>query len=771
MKDLTPTRVRRLQDLFEQALDVPATERTALLDRESGNDDALREEVLALIAAHESSTTILGRALSFDRDLVGTADGSRWLGARLGPWRVTRVIGIGGMGTVCEAMRADEQFEKRVAVKFLHAHACTSSAAQGFRVERQILANLDHPNVATLLDGGVTEDGQPYLVMEYVDGEPITVWADARSLSRRARVELFLQVCAAVEAAHRNLIVHRDLKPGNILVTTDGRVKLLDFGIAQLLGDAGAASGTSSAGSVSFTPAYAAPEQMRAQPVTTAADVFSLGVVLVRLLTGRLPFEERRGVDVVAGPTGLEADLDSITAQAMCVEPGGRYSTVQELRTDLERWLNGLPVTAYSGGHGYRLAKFLRRHRVGSALAATAVAGILAMSGIALWQARAAEQAATDQRQLNAFLMEVLTMSDPFSEGDDLTLSAALDRAAESIDKRFASRPDLSAEIRFGIGYSMANRYRLEQAEVQLRRALLESEAAFGLQDVRTLRVIEGIAGVDLEASRFAEAEAGYRQVIEALRAQGRTAEPLMAKALNNLGNVYLQQENYVEADSVLRQALAAEPALTEPLTPQEHADILSNLAHAAHGIEDFARADQYYREAAGAYRELFPEGSPDLAILYNNHALLHDDRGDLQQALIMQRESLAMRRRIFRDQHPMVVSALGSISRLSLRSGDSTMALAYAAEGAMMADRVYTEPNRMHPSVHATLAAAQLATGDAPAALRSWRRASELLRGLPDAPPSIVSWVEDVRLRLCEHPAASCPAPSSVSTAPPPPR
>lgn len=767
MMDLTPIRVARLQELFERALTIPAVERVAFLDRESGDDETLREEVLSLIAAHESSTTILGRALSFDRSLVHEVDASRWLGMRLGPWRVTRLIGFGGMGTVCEAVRADEQFEKRAAVKFLHAHARAPAAAQGFRAERQILASLDHPNVATLLDGGVTEDGQPYLVMEYIDGEPITAWADAQSLSRRARVELFLQVCAAVEAAHRSLIVHRDLKPGNILVTSDGRVKLLDFGIAQLLGEVGVASGASDSDPTSFTPAYAAPEQIRAQPVTTAADVFSLGVVLFRLLTGRLPFEERPGPDVIAEPAGLEPDLDSIIAHAMRIEPERRYSTVQELRKDLERWLKGLPVAAHPGGRGYRLVKFLRRHRTGSALAAMAVAGVLGASGIALWQARAAQQAAADQKQLNAFLMEVLSMSDPFNEGDDLTLSVALDRAAQSIDRRFASRPDLSAEIRFGIGYSMANRYRLEQAQKQLQLALQESMAAFGRWDVRTLRVIEGIAGLDLEASRFAEAEAGYRHVIDTLEARGRTTEPLRAKALNNLGNVYLQQERYVEADGALRQALAAEAIIDEPLTPQEHADILSNLAHAAHGVEDYVRADQYYSEAAVAYRELFPEGSPDLAILYNNHALLHEERGDLQQALVMQRDSLAMRRKIFRDQHPMVVSALGSIARLSLSSGDSRMALEYAAEGAELADRVYTGPNRMHPSIHATLAAAQLATEDVPAAVRSWHRASELLAALPDAPPSVVNWIEDVRGRLCERGPASCPAPASGSTAP----
>jgi len=703
-------------------------------------------------------------ALLQNLDGSDAGDASRWLGSRVGAWRVTRLIGFGGMGTVCEAVRADSQFEKRAAIKFLHAHASHPSAAHRFRAERQILANLDHPNVATLLDGGVTDDGQPYLVMEYIDGEAITSWADARSLSLRARVELFLQACAAVEAAHRNLIVHSDLKPGNIFVTSEGRVKLLDFGIARLLGEVGPESSAHGSEPASFTLAYAAPEQIRAQPVTTAADVFALGVVLFRLLTGRQPFATREDPDAVADPAGLEPDLDSILARAMRVEREHRYSTVQELRMDLERWLQEQPVAAHAGGRSYRLAKFLRRHRIGSAMATVAAIAIVVACGLALWQFQAARQAADDQRQLNAFLMEVLKMSDPFNEGDDLTLSAALDRAADSIDKRFAGRPDLSAEIRFGIGYSMASRYRLEQAEVQLDRALKESIAVFGPRDVRTLRVIDGIAGLRLEQSRFAEAEAAYQLVIDALESRGQEADPLYATALGNLGNLYLQQERYPESDRTLRRAQSAKAALAS-MDPYERAGILSNLAHAAHGLEDYPRAEQYYSAAAVAYRELFPEGSPDLAILYNNHALLYEERGDMRTALAMYRESLAMRRKVFRDQHPMVVTALSNLARLSLESGDPRTSLTYATEGAAMADRVYTEPNRFHPSIHATLAAAQLANGDVSAARHSWSRARELLVALSDAPPSTARWVEDVRGRLCKREPADCPTPVVSST------
>lgn len=753
--ELTPTRVARLQELFEQALALPAASRAAWLDAATAGQPALRDEVLQLIAAHESSAT-LGSPIAGS---PGT-QASQWIGQRVGAWQVQRVIGQGGMGTVCEAVRADAQFEKRVAIKFLHAHARQPSAVQRFRVERQILANLDHPNVATLLDGGVTGDGQPYLVMEYVDGEPITAWADARSLTRHARVTLFLQVCEAVEAAHRNLIVHRDLKPGNILVASHGRVKLLDFGIARLLGEVAPDGGGTPTGELpSFTPAYAAPEQIRLQPVTTAADVFALGVVLFRLLTGRLPFDEHRAADATAPRAGLDAELDAIIGRALHVARDQRYATVQELRADLTHWLRNEPVAALDGGATYRFGKFLRRHRLGSALGALALLAIFTASGIALWQSHVARRAASDQQQLNAFLMDVLAMSDPFSEGDDLTLSAALDRAAEDIGKRFAGRPDLSAQIRFGIAYSMVSRYRLEQAEPQFDLALKESLAVFGPDDVRTLRVIEGIAGLRLEQSRFAEAETGYQRVVNGLQDGGLRSDPLYVTALGNLGNLYLQQERYREADARLAAALAAEPGLASTVEPYEHAGVLSNLAHAAHGLEDFPRAERYYTEAAAAYSKLFPEGSPDLAILYNNLALLYEDRQDTAKALQMHRESLAMRRKVFHDQHPMIVTALANVARMSLAQGDAAGALAHAREGAAMADRLFTEPNRFHPSVYATLADAQRANGDAAGARRSLQRARMLLGKLPEVPPSVAKWVDEVAGRVCGGGARDCAA------------
>jgi serine/threonine protein kinase len=633
--ELTPQRLQMLQHLFEQALEQPEAARAAFLQRECGADTALRDEVLALLAAHASSATALNGPIGILLSDAPADDGTHWVDRRLGPWRVTRRIGFGGMGTVCEAVRADDQFQKRVAVKFLHRHAGQPEAVRRFIVERQILADLDHPNIATLLDGGVTEDGQPYLVMEYVDGLPITRWCEEREPPRREIIALFLQVCAAVEAAHRNLIVHRDLKPANILVTQDGRVKLLDFGIARLLDET--ASGfmpTRGSDPLSFTPDYAAPEQMRAERVSTATDVFALGVVLYQLLTSRLPFAKRTDPGSVAPPAGLDRELDAMLACALRPEPAQRYASVQALRADLEACLRGMPVAALPDTPRYRLSRFMQRHRVGSVAAALALVAILSTTVLALWQAQVARQAASDTQRFNDFLLEVFQMSDPFSEGEEMTLSAALDAAAEQIDERFDGRPDLSAQIRFGIGSSMASRYQLDAAEKQLPLALAESTREFGAQDIRTLRIHEAIAGLRLEQSRNEEAEVEYRRTLALLEQSGQTRDPLYARALGNFGNLHLLQERYAEADEILQRAQKEEAGL-DVRDPADQATLLSNLAHAVHGLEDLPRADGLYGEAQAAYEALYPDGSPDLAILLNNRALLAEERGDLPGALL----------------------------------------------------------------------------------------------------------------------------------------
>ena len=339
-------------------------------------------------------------------------------------------------------------------------------------------------------------------------------------------------------------------------------MKLLDFGIARLLKTAQEDGNNdlpvTAANFRSFTPDYAAPEQVLDGIVGTTADVYSLGVVLFELLSGHRPFdlESRSLVEIArticetAAPRPhVNEDLDAIILMALRKEPERRYGSVSLMAADLRNYLDHKPVSARPDGFGYRMRKLVGRHRVASVAAALTVIAVVTGTGVALWQAQVARRAAGDTALMNTFLLEVLQTADPFDAGSELTLSQALDHAAASIDERFAGRPDLTAEIRFGIGYSMLSRYRLEPAEKQLLLALAESRKEFGSDDIRTLRALEGVAALRHEQGRVEEAQKLYEQAIASVESTGRQADPLYVDLLGNLGNLHLTQERYAEAD------------------------------------------------------------------------------------------------------------------------------------------------------------------------------------------------------------------------------
>jgi serine/threonine protein kinase len=345
---------RRLQELFDGAADLDPGRRREFLDAECPDDPDLRQQVESLLFHMDHDAGAVEAAV--DEAVLG-AGGASLAGQRLGPWRLERQIGEGGMGAVYLAVRADEAYRKEVAVKVLRAGLHGGTMLARFRSERQILAELDHPNIARLLDGGATPAGVPYLVMEFVAGAPVTDWCAARAVPLSDRLVLFRKVCGAVQYAHARLVVHRDLKPSNILVTGDGTPKLLDFGIAKLLGEgaAGVTAPVTEAGLRLMTPEYASPEQVRGDPVTTSCDVYALGVVLYELVTGRRPFVftertpreiERRILEEAPPPPGLGTDLDNIVMLALDKDQARRYASVDQLDEDVRRCLEGLPVSA-----------------------------------------------------------------------------------------------------------------------------------------------------------------------------------------------------------------------------------------------------------------------------------------------------------------------------------------------------------------------------------------------------------------------------------------
>jgi tetratricopeptide (TPR) repeat protein/tRNA A-37 threonylcarbamoyl transferase component Bud32 len=420
---VNPERWRRLNDVFHAAAAVETGARTAFLRDACADDPALADEVARLLAAHERPGGFIeASAIPSARDWLA-ADGLAE-GRRLGPYRIVRQIARGGMGAVYLAERADGQYQQQVAIKLIKRGMDTEQVLERFRAERQILASLDHPNIARLLDGGTTDDGQPYFAMEYIDGQPIDAYADARRLGVPDRLRLFLQVCAAVAYAHQHLVVHRDIKPLNILVTPDGLPKLLDFGIAKLLHAVPDEATSTVTGLRLLTPEYASPEQVEGRHATTVSDVYSLGVVLYELLTGRSPYRprSRAPLDVaeavittepqrpsVAAATvdaatarRLRGDLDTIVLTALRKEPARRYQSVEQLATDIQRHLEGRPVLARADTFRYRAGKFVRRNRAAVAAGVLVALALLGGTVATAWQARQARAAqARAERRFN----------------------------------------------------------------------------------------------------------------------------------------------------------------------------------------------------------------------------------------------------------------------------------------------------------------------------------------------------------------------------------
>ena len=418
-KVVTPERWKQIEAVFEQTLELAPDQRSAFLQNSCDGDKELRREVESLLESHARAGSFIDQhSLFFSQDLAEEEPPSIQSGQLIGPYRVVHEIGRGGMGAVYLAERADRQYQKQVAIKLIKRGMDTDAVLRHFRNERQILASFDHPNIARLFDAGTTEDGLPYFVMEYVEGVPIDRYCNERALAIRERLELFREACAAVSYAHRHAVIHRDIKPSNILVTNEGRPKLLDFGIAKILQPGNGAEALMTATGVRpMTPEYASPEQVAGKPLTTASDVYSLGVVLFELLTGCHPCFESLSPEQIArviteqeptkpstavarsdgssksqipNPKLLRGDLDNITLMALRKEPERRYASVEQLTEDIRRHLEARPVFARKDTLGYRTAKFVRRNRALTAAAALVLVSLVGGLFATTWEAQRA---------------------------------------------------------------------------------------------------------------------------------------------------------------------------------------------------------------------------------------------------------------------------------------------------------------------------------------------------------------------------------------------
>ena len=599
---MTPEQWARVSELLETAVALPPGQREPWLDR-ACDDDVVAASVRELLAAYERDPDYLERQAD-PRGAVDQADHDVLAGRRVGAYRLTREIGRGGMGVVYEAVRDDETFDRRAAVKMLPAWSA-AVLAERFRFERRVLAGLDHPGIARLIDAGATDEGAPFCVMEFVDGQPIDAWCEARHLDLADRARLLVRVSEAVAYAHGHLVVHRDLKPSNILVTADGQPKLLDFGIATLLDDErGLSIGTTRTGFTSFTPEFASPEQVRGEKVTIGTDVYSLGVLLYLLLAGRRPYDLRglapiealrvvcevdppRPSSVAPAPLAarLAGDLDTIVMKALRKAPADRYATVGDLAADLRAWLDHRPIAAAPASWMYRTRRFVRRHAVAVAAATAASLAVVGGAAATAWQARVARQERAladarfrDVRQLanavvgplydaiakvpgstearQVLVKEALTYLDRLSAqaGDDLDLTRELAEAYEKIGDVQGSPfgPNLGDRDAAAASYARL---------ASLRTAVLARRPDDAAARLGMAEADRRLGDLAFGRNQFDEALAAYRRATDRLQpfaAPGATDAVLaLARVHDRIGNTLARQARYADAAAAFERALA----------------------------------------------------------------------------------------------------------------------------------------------------------------------------------------------------------------------
>ena len=710
------SRTRRALEILETALELEAEARQRYVAEACAGDDELRAEVEDLLAADARAEGLLeipigaiaAPLLDDLRQGARSEDSVPDLppGTRIGPWRIERELGRGGMGVVYLAERADGEYEQTAALKVVKRGMDTAEVLRRFRAERQILARLQHPGIARLLDGGMTGDGLPYFVMAYVDGRSITRFCDERRLPVDARLRLFLDVCDAVQYAHRNLVVHRDLKPSNILVLEDGRAKLLDFGIARLLGPGGDEGTLTGAGARVMTPEYAAPEQRRGEPVTTQTDVYSLGVVLHELLTGTRPV--RRGGDSedseITRPSTLirrhenqaddpgrdpaaacrarsttpdrlrrrlSGDLDTILLKALHPERERRYASAEALALDIRRHVDGLPVSARRDSRTYRARRFMGRHRVG--VAATAVVVLALLGGIAgtAWQARVASDQAARASAVTDFLLGLFREASPQeARGEQLTAREILDRGVKRIDTELTRRPDLHAEMLGVVGDLYRELGLYAEAGPLLRRALEEERGFHGPGDPHVAAALRRWGVLLWDQGSYEEAERVQREVLDLRERAAGPRDSLVSESLTDLANVVSNLGRYGEAEELHRRALAIDRGLYGDEHPRVASD-LGNLAIVLWYQDKNEEAEPLYREALRQRRKLLGSDHPDVAQSLHALATFLSDVGQYEESERLFEKALALRRKLYGPDHPEVAFTLDNLAILYAREGE----------------------------------------------------------------------------------------------------
>jgi len=745
-------RWERIREAFAAVAGRGADEREEILARLRREDPELASEVEALLRADAEAGDFLETPPPIPTEILARGSSNFAPGDRIGPYRVLRELGRGGMGRVYLAERADGEYEKRVAVKVLRPGRDADDLAPRFLAERQILASLEHPGIARLLDGGTAEDGRPYLVMQFIEGDAITAYCDGQRLTVEERIALFVEVCRAVGHAHRNLLVHRDLKPSNILVAESGQPKLLDFGIAKLLegSDLSGRSPPTRTGRHLMTPERASPEQARGDPVTPASDVYQLGLLLYELLAGVRPYrldgrspaevertvcdhrpeppserveelqsaggEDRDRVERIARersarPRGLRAklagDLDTIVATALRKTPERRYASALRLADDLERWLSGRPVSARDDSWRYRASRFVRRHR--RAVAAVAGFAIL-LAAVAVLSVRYAVTTArqadviAEQRdrarieasraeQVTGFMVNLFESALPGAERrDTLSVRTILQRADARIDPALADQPAVRAALLTALGRIQYGLGAVDRGKRRAAEALALRREIHEAPHPDLVESLHQLATLEREGFHFAAADTLYREALAMQRELPRADSLQRASMLQGWAAALRNLGRADTAVVLMRDAVALHRRI-QGEGHRDHLRALGRLAYALRGTGALDESERLYREVMAGQRALGDSARGDLAETLNRLAvLLDDDRGEHEDAERLYREAIAIHRELYGEAHQTTLMYMSNLSGALLGQGEYDEAEAISRESVALAREVHPD-------------------------------------------------------------------------------
>ncbi len=672
----------RIQTLFHEAVELPESQRQAFLQNACADDDALIAEVLAMLREDQRGASLLDSDVAnLAQSLVGNGARPTPVPQEFGPYRLGRMLGEGGMGVVYLAERAD--LGSLVAIKILRDAWLSPARRERFLSEQRTLAQLNHPSIARLYDADTLPDGTPWFVMEYVDGLPLTEYWGKRESTIAERLRSFRAVCEAVQHAHEHAIIHRDLKPSNILVTAEGTVKLLDFGIAKQLDSEDKSVDQTLTGLRLMTPAYAAPEQIRGGPLGVYTDVYALGVILYELLAGRPPFDfsgtsptEAAAIITDRQPERPSAfakrsegktawaDLDVLCLTAMHKDPERRYRSIEALIRDIDHFLNGEPLEARPDSARYRLGKFAGRHR-GALTATMMVAAVMAVLivfftvRLAVARSRVLSEAARTQR-IQAFMLNLFGDSSA-GPADDLRVVTLLDRGVS--EARLLDRePAVQAALYYTLGGLYQKLGKLDQADTLLSLALERRRAIFGRENAEVAQSLVAMGELRIEQGRLADAEKMAREGLAMSRRTLPADDPALARAQMVLGRVQEHRGNYKEAAATLEEAVRMQSGHSG--VAADLATSLSELANTQFYAGNYKVSDALNRRVLAMHQQIYGGRHPAIADDYLNLASIQNNLGHYPEAEAFDRQALDINRSWYGNNHPETGSSLNYLGQ-----------------------------------------------------------------------------------------------------------